>query len=171
MNCHIKVCMKVHVRVRMELHIDVYMEAHINFTWKLAEALKLTWKIIEVLLSVHLYQLKIWKFTSKFAVNFTAEIAQNTAFKAHVCTLYGLEITLHQNLHKSSHWKLKLVYRLHCCLQVTSSIVILTQISFIVEGIIIMTLILLIFMASEHHTYWANTWPRDQQTRIPIYSW
>ena len=86
------------VYMKVSRGIEVYMKDH----WSL--------------LSVHLYQLKIWKFTSKFAVNFTAEIAQNAAFKAHVCRLHScLEITLHQNLHKSSHWKLKLVGYIVVC--------------------------------------------------------
>ena len=50
---------------------------YINFTW---EPLKFTLKDHWSLLRVYLCQLKIWRFTSQFAVNFTAEIAQNTAF-------------------------------------------------------------------------------------------
>ena len=83
MNIKVLKFMKVHIRVCMELHIDVY----IKFTW---EALKFIGKIIDVCynISVHLCQLKIWKFTSKFAVNFTAEIAENAAFKAYMFADY-----------------------------------------------------------------------------------
>ena len=49
-------------------------------------------------------------------MNFTAEISQNTAFKAYVCRLYScLEVILHQNLHKFSHWKLKLAGYIVVC--------------------------------------------------------
>ena len=111
MNCHIKVCMKVHIRVRM----------HGTSHWCLHGSLhKVHMKVSR---GIEVYMKDHWSFAKCAFIS-----AQNLKIYIKVCSelhsrdcpkhciqssclhiLYGLEITLHQNLHKSSHWKLKLV--------------------------------------------------------------